>query len=75
MQREVHAKMPLQDSDRITPKTAKIKLPKLDYGNIGVTGEVIELENFKHMPGTTANFQVSGRPSHTITRNILKRCY
>jgi hypothetical protein len=51
MQREVDAKMPPQDSNKKTPKTAKIKLPKLDYGNIGVTGEVIELRNFTHMPG------------------------
>jgi hypothetical protein len=29
----------------------KAKLPNVDYGNVGVTGEVVELRNFMHMPG------------------------
>jgi hypothetical protein len=29
----------------------KSKLPTADYGNIGVTGEVLEIRNFKHMAG------------------------
>jgi hypothetical protein len=32
-------------------KKEKAKLPSADYGNVGVTGEEIELKNFIHMPG------------------------
>jgi cell division protein ZapA (FtsZ GTPase activity inhibitor) len=43
--------MPTKDSNKKSVKLAKTKLPKADYGNIGVTGEVLEVRNFKHMAG------------------------
>jgi hypothetical protein len=37
-------------------KTEKSKLPAVDYGSIGVTGEVIKIEGFKHIPGINCQF-------------------
>jgi hypothetical protein len=32
-------------------RTEKVKLPAADYGRIGVDGDVIKIDDFKHMPG------------------------
>jgi hypothetical protein len=47
--------MPHHEPHRKT-RTEKDKLPPGDYGNIGVTGEVIKIENFNHMPGYNCQF-------------------
>nr|MDO8132961.1 DUF4872 domain-containing protein [Candidatus Njordarchaeum guaymaensis] len=37
-------------------KKERILLPSADYGKEGVTGEVIKVQNFKHMPGYNCQF-------------------
>jgi len=51
--------MPTSKSEKRTIKSQrkeKGKLPEADYGNIGVTSDVLKLENFKHMTGHNCQF-------------------
>jgi hypothetical protein len=43
--------MPSNQLGHKTFDTEKSKLPNADYGNIGVTGEVLEIKHFNHIPG------------------------